>query len=84
MATLLEILGELIGTNWKHRDAARRHSRTFWCRCGNHIFRNSQAPLGYLPGDAKLVPSIPARSPEPGRGGRRDATEALHSWIEMT
>jgi hypothetical protein len=62
MATLLETLGELIGTKWKHRDVAERHSRTFLCRCGNHIFfRNSlclgcQAPLGYLPGEARLVP----------------------------
>ena len=56
MATLLETLSDLIGTNWKPRDVAKRHSRTFSCRCGHHIFfRNSlclncQAPLGYLPG----------------------------------
>ena len=70
MGTLLETLGELIGTNRKHRDVAKRHSRTFWCRCGNHVFfRNSlcvgcKAPLGYLPGDARLVPLDPG--PQPG------------------
>jgi hypothetical protein len=65
MASFLEALGNLIGTNWKHRDVARRHSRTFLCRCGNHVFfRNSlclgcQAPLGYLPAAAKLAPLDP-------------------------
>ena len=65
MATLLETLGELIGTNWKRRDVDKRHSRTFLCRCGNHIFfQNSlclrcQAQLGYLPGDARLMPLDP-------------------------
>ena len=70
MASLLEILGELIGSNWKHREAVRRHSRTFVCRCGTHVFfRNSlcltcQAPLGYLPGEARLVALDPG--PQPG------------------
>ena len=70
MASLLETLGELIGSNWKHREVARRHSRTFVCRCGTHIFfRNSlcltcQAPLGYLPGEARLVALDPG--PQPG------------------
>ena len=70
MASLLETLGELIGSKWKHRDVARRHSRTFMCRCGTHIFfRNSlclncQAPLGYLPGEARLVALDPG--PQPG------------------
>jgi zinc-ribbon domain len=70
MAMLLETLGNLVRTNWKHRDVAKRHSRTFLCRCGNHIFfRNSlclgcQAPLGYLPGEARLVPLDPG--PQPG------------------
>ena len=78
MATLLETLGEWIGTGWKHRDANRRHSRTFLCRCGNHIFfRNSlclgcQAALGYLPDEARLLPLEPG--PRPGTwdagGGR--------------
>jgi hypothetical protein len=45
MTTLLETLGELVGTKWKRRDMAKRHSRTFLCRCGNHIFfRNSLCP----------------------------------------
>jgi hypothetical protein len=70
MASLLETLGELIGSSWKHRDVARRHSRTFVCRCGTHIFfRNTlcltcQAPLGYLPGEARLVALDPG--PQPG------------------
>jgi hypothetical protein len=78
MATLLEALGEWIGTSWKRPDATRRHSRTFWCRCGNHVFfRNSlclgcQAPLGYLPREARLLPLDPG--PRPGTwdagGGR--------------
>src|SRR4051812_11815951 len=65
MASLFETLGDLVGTNWKHRDVARRHSRTFTCRCGTHVFfRNSmclkcQTPLGYLPGQAKLLPLDP-------------------------
>src|SRR5262245_4786408 len=70
MASLLETLSELIGMNWKHRDVARRHSRTFVCRCGTHIFfRNSlcltcQSSLGYLPGEARLVALDPG--PQPG------------------
>jgi hypothetical protein len=70
MATLLEILGELIGTSWKHRDVAKRHSRTFLCRCGKPVFfRNAlclgcRAPLGYLPDDAKLVPLGPGPQPQ--------------------
>lgn len=65
MATHPETRGELIGTNWKHREVARRHSRTFLCRCGNHIFfRNTlclgcQTQLGYLHGDGRLVPLDP-------------------------
>jgi hypothetical protein len=78
MPNILETLGRLIGTNWKHRDTAKPHSRTFFCRCGNHIFFGNslclgcQAPLGYLPGDARLVPLEPG--PQPGTwtvdGGR--------------
>ena len=66
---LLDTLADLIGTNWKHREVARRHSRTFKCRCGTHIFfRNStclscQAPLGYVPAEAKLVPLDPGPDP---------------------
>ena len=61
MASLLETLGELIGSNWKQREVAKRHSRTFACRCGTHIFfRNSlclhcQATLGYIPGEGRMV-----------------------------
>jgi len=70
MASLLDTLGELIGTTWKHREVTRRHSRTFTCRCGNHVFfRNTtclkcQSPLGYLPAEAKLLPLDPG--PEAG------------------
>ena len=70
MATVLEILGELIGTSWKHRDVAKQHSRTFLCRCGNAVFfRNAlcigcHAPLGYLPDDARLVPLGPGPQPQ--------------------
>jgi hypothetical protein len=70
MANLLETLGELIGTNWKHRDAAvKRHSRTFRCRCGNNVFFGNslcvscRAPLGYLPGAARLVALEPGSQP---------------------
>jgi hypothetical protein len=61
MASLLETLGELIGSNRKYREVAGRHSRTFVCRCGKHIFfRNSlclhcQATLGYIPDDGRMV-----------------------------
>jgi hypothetical protein len=62
MHSLLESLGDLLSGGWTRRDVARRHSRSYQCRCGNHIFfRNSlclscQAPLGYIPEDAALVP----------------------------
>jgi hypothetical protein len=65
MPNLLETLGNLLGTSWKHRDVARRHSRSFACRCGNHIFFGNNlclacdARLGYLPREAKLVPLDP-------------------------
>src|SRR5262249_61571529 len=70
MPNILETLGELVGTNRKTRGAAERYSRTFFCRCGNHIFfHNSlclgcRAPLGYLPYEARLVPLDPG--PQPG------------------
>jgi hypothetical protein len=70
MPGILETLGKLIGTSWKHRDTAKLHSRTFFCRCGNHVFFGNslclgcQAPLGYMPGDARLVPLDPG--PQPG------------------
>lgn len=40
MATLLETLGDLIGTNWKHRDVAKRYSRTF-CAAAAAIFSSA-------------------------------------------
>jgi hypothetical protein len=70
MASLLDTLGERIGTTWKHREVTRWHSRTFTCRCGNYVFfRNTtclkcESPLGYLPAEAKLLPLDPG--PEPG------------------
>ena len=70
MSNILETLGRLTGTDWRNLSAANRHSRTFLCRCGNHIFfRNTlclrcQAQLGYLPGDAQLTPLDPG--PQPG------------------
>jgi hypothetical protein len=70
MASILETLGKLIGPTWKQRGAANRHSRTFLCGCGNHVFfRNSlclgcQAPLGYLPGEARLMPLKPGPQPD--------------------
>jgi hypothetical protein len=72
MANLAESLWNLLGTDWKHRKVARRHSRSFACRCGNQIFfRNSQclsckASLGYLPLQAKLVPLDPGPQAAPG------------------
>jgi hypothetical protein len=70
MPYIQETLSKLIGTDWKRRETARRHSRTFVCRCGRQIFfRDSECagckvPLGYLPGDARLVPLDPG--PQPG------------------
>ena len=70
MPDVLDTLGKAIGTNWKRQDpAAKRHSRTFLCRCGNHVFFSNslclgcQAPLGYLPGEARLVPLDPGSQP---------------------
>ena len=77
MATILETLGELIGTYWKRRVGLKRHSRTFLCRCGNPIyFHNSlclgcQAQLGYLPGDRTLMPLDPG--PQPGTWAAKDS-----------
>jgi hypothetical protein len=65
MQNLLESLGQLLGSRWKQREVERRHSRTYRCRCDNHVFfRNSlclncQAPLGYVPEDAMLLPLSP-------------------------
>jgi hypothetical protein len=70
MASLLDMLGDWIGTSWKHRDVGKRHSRTFLCRCDNTVFfRNAvcfgcQAPLGYLPGVARLVALDPGPQPQ--------------------
>jgi hypothetical protein len=71
MPNVPDTLDGLIETNWKQRDAAvKRHWRTFSCRCGNRaFFGNSlclgcQTPLGYLPGEARLVPLDPG--PQPG------------------
>jgi hypothetical protein len=78
MPNILEALGKLIGTNWKHRDGTKRHSRTFLCRCGNHIFFGNrlclgcQTPLGYLPRDMRLVPLDPG--PQPGTWSAEGST----------
>jgi hypothetical protein len=70
MQNLLETIGKLIGTSWKHRDTRERHSRAFVCRCGSHVFFGNSlclscnAPLGYLPRDAKLVPLDPGSQSE--------------------
>ncbi|WP_113553792.1 putative zinc-binding metallopeptidase [Hyphomicrobiales bacterium] len=98
MATLLQTLGDLIGTNWKHRDVPKRYSRTFVCRCGSHVFfgnmfcNSCQAPLGYLPGEDALLPVDPG--PQPGiwaAGGERPLlkycgnrdTPAQCNWMLM-
>src|SRR5262245_38328365 len=81
MQYLLETLGKLIGANWRQRDIAQRHSRTFVCRCENQVFfSNSQclpckAPLGYLPLEARLVALDPG--PRPGTW-RADGSESLY------
>jgi hypothetical protein len=70
MSGIVESLGTLVGPDRKNRSAANRHSRTYLCRCGNHVFfRNTlclgcQAQLGYLPGDGCVVPLEPG--PRPG------------------
>ena len=59
MQNLLDTIGKLIGTSWKHRETKARHSRAFVCRCGRHVFFGNtlclgcNAPLGYLPHDAR-------------------------------
>ena len=98
MASLLQTLSDLIGTNWKHRDVTKRYSRTFVCRCGSHVFfgnmlcNSYQAPLGYLPGEDALLPLD--LGPEPGTwtaGGERPLlkycgnrdTPAQCNWMLM-
>lgn len=98
MASLLETLGDLIGTNWKRRDVAKRYSRTYVCRCGSHIFfgntlcNSCQAPLGYLPGEDVLIPLEPGPQPDTwdAGGGRpllkycsNRGTAALCNWMLM-
>ena len=69
MHGLLESLGKLLGSYWKHHDPTRRHSRTFVCRCGKAIFFDNcecpacHAPLAYLPEAARLLPLEPGRQP---------------------
>jgi hypothetical protein len=81
MASLFETLGDLIGTKRRQRDVARRHSRTFACRCGTHVFfRNSmclkcQTPLGYVPGHAKVLPLEPGPEPGTWMAGGVEATQ---------
>src|SRR3954470_21302920 len=61
MLTLLESLGKILGTSWKTREVAERHSRTFKCRCGNQVFfgnslcLNCKSPLGYDPLIAQVL-----------------------------
>ena len=67
MLDLHQSLGDRVA-QWKKR--AARHSRTYRCRCGNHVFfRNTQclncrADLGYLPDEARVA-SLQA-GPRPG------------------
>ena len=70
MQSLYDAVAQVMATEWRRREATEhRHSRAFRCRCGNHIFfRNSlclncQAPLGYLPARAQVVPLAPSGSP---------------------
>jgi hypothetical protein len=97
MHSLYEAVAQVMSTEWKGRGhAAHRHSRAFRCRCGNHIFfRNSlclncQAPLGYLPDRAQVVPLEPSaapgrwRVPDDSREYRRCAnleTAAGCNWL---
>jgi hypothetical protein len=73
MLRLVESLGALIGAGWKTRDTTQRHSRSFTCRCGNHIFFGNslclscQSPLGYLPEEARLVPLAAGLQPDTWR-----------------
>ena len=73
MASLVQSLGDEIGSRWKHGGVLKRlrqHSRTFVCRCGSQVFyRNTlclkcRTQLGYLPSETKLLPIDPG--PEPG------------------
>ena len=65
MRNLYEAVSAFMSRTWRQRDQLHRHSHTWRCRCGNHIFfRNSlclncETPLGYLPERAELVPLDP-------------------------
>jgi hypothetical protein len=83
MANLLDSIGSLLSAQWKAITSgpealSPRHSRTYRCRCGNHVFfRNSQClkcqtPLGYLPHAALMLPLAPGPRPDTWLADGRD------------
>jgi hypothetical protein len=69
MRNLYEAVAQVMATEWKGRTGEHRHSRAWRCRCGNHIFfrntlcLNCEAPLGYRPERAQLLPLDPGSAP---------------------
>ena len=70
MADLLESLVDGLDTQSKTRDErVARHSRSYRCRCGNHIFFDNtlclacRSPLGLLPDEGRVVALDPGPTP---------------------
>jgi hypothetical protein len=70
MSNIHESFPRVLPSDHPGRDPARRHSRSWRCRCGNHIFfRNTMclkcgSPLGYLPERGELVALDPGSAPD--------------------
>ena len=70
MQDLLESLGKRLESLWrKHDGRAARHSRSYKCRCGSHIFFDNtlclacKSPLGLLPDTGKVAALDPGPTP---------------------
>ena len=70
MADLLESLVDGLDTQSKTRDErVARHSRSYRCRCGNHIFFDNtlclacRSPLGLLPDEGRVAALDPGPTP---------------------
>lgn len=75
MQDLLQSLGDQVA-EWKKRVA--RHSRTYRCRCGTHVFFDNtrcltcSSALGYLPDEGRVAALDPGPEPGTWRADGRD------------
>lgn len=75
MQDLLQSLGDQVA-EWKKRVA--RHSRTYRCRCGTHVFFDNtrcltcSSALGYLPDEGRVAALDPGPEPDTWRADGRD------------